>query len=147
MARRAYSKRMELRWWSIEVVDGPAGTARGWRDAVGAALTEAAITNGAYDWAWHHCTWGVVFEIAFASDEGWQSYRHLPAVAAALDAVPDPVTGLHVYPGRGGSTGQSQPRRPRPIAGAGAAALPEPEAPLLHAIEEGRPPSGVAFAH
>lgn len=135
---------MELHWWSIEVLDGPAGTAGGWRDAVGAALTEAAVTNNAYDWTWHACSWGVVFEIAFASDEGWHTYRRLPAVTAALDAVPDPVAGLHVYPGRGGSTGQSQPRRPRPIAGAGAVALPEPADRPLYAVAEGHPPSGVA---
>ncbi len=147
MARRAYSRPMELHWWSVEVTDGPAGTARGWRDAVGVALTEAAVTNGAYDWEWHTCTWGVVFEIAFASDERWQAYRDLPAVTAALDAVPDPVAGLHVHPGRGGSTGASRPRRPRPVAGAGAVALPEPEAPPLHAVEEGHPPSGVAPVH
>jgi hypothetical protein len=33
-----------------------------------------------------------------------------------------------IYPGRGGSSGRTQPRRPRPIQGAGAAELPiEPE--------------------
>jgi hypothetical protein len=67
----------------------------------------------------------VLFEIAFAADDRWQSFRDLPLVTAALDAVPDPVHGLFVYPGRGGSAGQRQPRRPTPIAGAGAAPLPE----------------------
>ena len=37
---------------------------------------------------------GVLFEVAFRSDERWQAYRQLPAVRAALDAVPDPVNGL-----------------------------------------------------
>jgi hypothetical protein len=116
---------MELHWWSIEVLDGPGGSARAWRDSLGTALTEAAIAHGAYDWEWHSHTWGVHFEIAFATDERWQSFRDLPLVTAALDAVPDPAHGLFVYPGRGGSAAERQPRRPMPIAGAGAAPLPE----------------------
>jgi hypothetical protein len=44
-----------------------------------------------------------------------------------LDAVPDPINGLMVYPGRGGSCGRVEPRHPRPVAGAGAATIqPEP---------------------
>jgi len=55
----------------------------------------------------------------------------LPAVQAALDATPDPVKGLLVHRGRGGSSGARLPRRPRPLAGAGAVELPEPDpAPL-----------------
>ena len=127
---------MELYWWSMEVLDGHTGSARAWRDAYGAALTEAAITNGAYDWQWHHHTWGVLFEIAFASDERWHTFRNLPAVRAALDAVPDPVNGLLIYPGRGGSSGRSQPRRPKPIAGAGAAPLPEEDLPPIWAVAQ-----------
>jgi len=137
---------MEFYWWSIEVLDGPSGSARGWQDAHGSALTEAAITNGAYDWRWHTHSWGVLFEIAFAGDERWPAYRELPAVTAALDAVPDPVNGLLVYPGRGGSAGSVKPRRPRPVAGAGAAPLPEEDPPSLHAVAEGQPPSGAAWA-
>jgi hypothetical protein len=137
---------MELYWWSVEVLDSAAGSARGWQDAYGNALTESAITNGAYDWQWHTHSWGVLFEIAFASDERWQVYRELPAVRAALDAVPDPVNGLLVYPGRGGSAGSVKPRRPRPVAGAGAAPLPVEDAPILHAVAEGQPPSGPAWA-
>jgi hypothetical protein len=136
---------MELYWWSIEVLDGPTGSARGWQDARGGALTEAAITNGAYDWQWHSHSWGVLLEIAFASDERWQMFRDLTAVRAALDAVPDPINGLLIYPGRGGSSGRNQPRRPRPIAGAGAAPLPEEDVPILRAVEEGLPPSGPAW--
>jgi hypothetical protein len=136
---------MELYWWSIEVFDGPARPARAWQDALGGALTEAAVTNGAYDWKWHTHTWGVLFEIAFASDESWHTYRDLPVVRAALDAVPDPVHGLMIYPGRGGSAGRNLPRKPRPIAGAGAAPLPQEDAPLLWAVEEGLPPSGPAW--
>jgi hypothetical protein len=136
---------MELYWWSIEVFDGPARPARAWQDALGGALTEAAVTNGAYDWKWHTHTWGVLFEIAFASDERWHTYRDLPVVRAALDAVPDPVHGLMIYPGRGGSAGRNLPRKPRPIAGAGAAPLPQEDAPLLWAVAEGLPPSGPAW--
>lgn len=136
---------MEHYWWSIEVLDGGVGaSARAWRDARGEALTEAALVNGAYDWTWHTHTWGVLFEVAFASDERWQTYRDLPGVRAALDEVPDPVNGLLIYPGRGGSAGRNQPRRPRPIAGAGAAAVPIDEPPPLFAVAAGEPPSGVA---
>ena len=46
---------------------------------------------------------------------------------AALDAVPDPVTGVLVYRGRGGSSGKRNPRKPRPLIGSGSAALPMPE--------------------
>src|SRR3954468_4767591 len=134
---------MELYWWSIEGLDGPSRPARARQDALGGALTEAAVTNGAYDWTWHTHAWGVLFEIAFASDGRWHAYRDLPVIRAALDAVPDPVNGLMIYPGRGGSAGRTQPRRPRPIAGAGAAAMPVEEEPPLRAVEEGQPPSGV----
>jgi hypothetical protein len=48
-------------------------------------------------------------------------------VRAALDAAPDPVHGLLLHRGRGGSAGSRQPRRPRPFTGAGSAALPIPE--------------------
>ena len=125
---------MELYWWSIEVLDGTSGSARAWQDAYGNSLTEAAVTNGAYDWHWQRHTWGVLFEIAFASDERWQVFRNLPAVRAALDATPDPVNGLLIYPGRGGSAGRNQPRRPRPIAGAGAAELPIEDTPPVHSM-------------
>jgi hypothetical protein len=121
---------MELHWWSIEVFDGEWRSAARWQDSVGNALVEAAIAHGAFEWAWHRHSWGVLFEIGFRSDEQWTTYRDLPAVRAALDAVPDPVNGLMIYPGRGGSSGRVQPRRPRPIAGAGAAELPRE--PVTH---------------
>jgi hypothetical protein len=119
---------MELHWWSIEVFDGAELSAALWQDAHGNDLVEAAITHGAYDWVWHRHSWGVVFEIAFRSDDQWPVFRELPAVRAAFDAVPDPVNGLLTYPGRGGSSGRVQPRPRRPISGGGAAELPiEPE--------------------
>jgi len=142
---------MELHWWSIEVLDGPGGSARAWRESLGSALTEAAITHGAYEWEWHVHHWGVLFEIAFATDDRWASFRRLPLVVAALDAVPDPMRGLFVYPGRGGSASSRQPRRPRPIAGAGAAPLPRTEDTRPIVLGGGRPPSemddGLARRH
>ena len=120
-----------MMWWSIEVLDGQFPASR-WHDAHSAFLIEAAISRGAQDWSWVTTQWGVVFELAFADEDAWQAFRMLPAVQAALDAVPDPVNGLLVYPGRGGSSGRPAPRRPRPHLGSGAAALPEPaDAPLL----------------
>jgi hypothetical protein len=114
-------------WWSIEVFHGERERASAWKDSYGNALTEAAITNGAQEWAWIEHRYGVVFEVSFSSEEQWEAFRALPAVRAALDAVPDPVSGLIIYRGRGGSSGARKPKRPRPTAGAGAAELPEPE--------------------
>jgi hypothetical protein len=114
-------------YWSIEVFDGEAPASR-WRESYGAALTEAAISHGAVDWNWTNSRWGVVFEVSFTDDAQWEAFRALPAIRAALDAVPDPVNGLLVYRGRGGASGASSPRRPRPAPSAAAVALPEPEA-------------------
>ena len=115
-----------MEWWSIEVLHGSVSAAR-WKDAHGALLVEAALTNGAADWAWHEHRWGVVLELAFPDEWRWERFYELPAVRAALDAVPDPVSGLEVHRGRGGSAGARLPRHPRPLAGAGAVELPEPE--------------------
>jgi len=114
-------------WLTVEVFDGEV-PASGWRRAYDDALIEAAVTNGASYWEWHLTPWGVVLELAFDSDEQLDRFRALPVVRAALDAVPDRVSGLLVYRGRGGGSGALVPRhrRPRPVAGA--AALPEPEA-------------------
>jgi len=120
-----------LHWWSIEVFDGPRGSAQSWRDAYGAALVEAAVTNGAKEWEWHRHSWGVLFEVGFADEEAGRAFRDLPAVRAALDATPDPVNGLLVYPGRGGSSGRVEPRRPRPIVAAGGAEIPRTEPVVL----------------
>lgn len=123
---------------SIEVLDG-AFSARQWSESHGDALTEAALRNGARDWEWHRTTWGVVFEVEFADDEQWARFRASPAVAAALDAVPDPVNGLIVYRGRGGSAGSRKPRKPRPLAGAGAVELPTPEPEELDEMPRATP--------
>jgi hypothetical protein len=113
-------------WFSIEVVD-EVSSARSWLDAHGDALVRAAIHGGATDWSWVQRPWGVVFEVEFGDEAAWQRYRDLPVVRAALDAVPDPVHGVFLYRGRGGTSNVPYPRRPRPLHGAGAAALPLPE--------------------
>lgn len=112
-------------WYSIEVFDG-AFSASVWAETYRDVLIETAITHGASDWSWHRHTWGVVFEVSFSGEQAWDGFTNLPVVKAALDAVPDPLTGLIVYKGRGGSSGASFPRKPRPLVGSGSAALPLP---------------------
>jgi len=112
-------------WWSVEVFHGEF-RASAWQQAHSTSLIESAISHGAVDWSWTEHPYGVVFEVCFADDAQWEAFRALPAVRAALDAVPDPVNGLLVYRGRGGGAGAPNPRRPRPSAGAGAVDLPEP---------------------
>ncbi len=112
-------------WYSIEVFDG-ASSAGLWAEAHGDPLLESALSSGATDWSWHRHSWGVVLELEFVDTKSWERWRGLPHVQAALDAVPDPISGLIVYRGRGGSSGASRPRRPRPMSGSGAAALPLP---------------------
>ena len=112
-------------WFSIEVLDG-ASSASLWSEAHGDALIESALLTGASDWNWHRHTWGTVLELEFEDETAWDRFRNLAAVQAALDAVPDPVSGLIVYRGRGGSAGTWEPRKPKPMAGAGSAALPLP---------------------
>jgi hypothetical protein len=114
-------------WWmSIEVLNGAFPATR-WQDAHGSFLVEAALTHGAENWSWLARDWGVVFEVAFPDEAAWARFRDLPAIQAALDAVPDPVNGLLIYPGRGGSSGRVVPRHPKPRAGAGAVAMPLPD--------------------
>jgi hypothetical protein len=131
-------------WYSIEVFDG-ATPASIWAEAYRDSLMETALTHGATDWSWHRHTWGVVFEVSFDNETAWESFTNLPSVRAALDAVPDPVTGLIVYRGRGGSSGAPFPRRPRPLIGSGSAALPLPwdlgvdELPALTSLGLPRP--------
>jgi hypothetical protein len=106
-------------WWSIEVLHGEVSAFR-WQEQHDSALIEAALTNGVRDGAWHADAWGVVFEVLFDTEEEWEAFRGLPVVRAALDAVPDPVNGLLIYPGRGGGAGAREPRRPKPAPTSGA---------------------------
>jgi hypothetical protein len=114
-------------WWSIEVLHGEL-SAFLWQQQHDSALIEAALTNGAIDGSWHADSWGVAFEVLFETEQEWQAFRNLPAVRAALDAVPDPVNGLLIYRGRGGGAASRKPRRPKPAPAASAASLPEPQA-------------------
>jgi hypothetical protein len=116
-------------WWSIEILHGEFSAFR-WQEQHDDALIEAALTNGATDGAWHAERWGVVFEVCFDDEQQWERFRSLPAVRAALDSVPDPVDGLLIYRGQGGTAGTRMPRRPKPAPGAEAISLPEPQ-PIL----------------
>ena len=114
-------------WWSIEVFHAERLPASRWRDAYEDVLTEAAVTHGALYWEWHEYQYGVIFEVCFGGDEQWEAFRNLPTVRGALDAVPDPVSGLLVYRGRGGAAGARKPRKPKPAPSAAALELEEPE--------------------
>ena len=94
---RAYRDAMP-EWLAIEVSDADV-PASSWRRAYEDALTEAALTNGADSWEWHHTRWGVVLELGFDTDEHLERFRRLPVVRAALDAVPDPVLRAARVPG------------------------------------------------
>jgi len=112
-------------WFSIEVLDGRYSAA-GWAEAFGDSLVTEALARGATNWEWHRHSWGTVFEVELADEEAWLGLRDSLAVQTALDAVPDRISGLIMYRGRGGSCGGREPRRPRPLAGSGAVALPLP---------------------
>jgi len=134
-------------WWSIEVLHGEFSAFQ-WQQSYDSALIEAALTNGALDGTWHAGEWGVAFEVCFTTAEEWEAFRNLPIVRAALDSVPDPVNGLLIYRGRGGTSASGKPRRPRPAPSAGAIALPEPEDELILDLTRASPPelAGVATA-
>lgn len=94
----------------MDVEDGAVDTATGWREAYAHGLTESLITNGAESWQWFEHSWGVVLEVAFTGEEKWAGWLALPGTRAALDAVPDPVRGLLIHRGHGGSCGSYVPR-------------------------------------
>jgi len=120
-------------WLTIEVQHGEV-SADGWRRAHGESLIEAAVTNGAKRWVWHTPSWGVILELRFGDEDARNAFRELPALTAALDAVPDPVFGLLVYPGRGGGSGAAKSRRPRPAPQADAAEVQEPQEQFLDMV-------------
>jgi hypothetical protein len=115
-------------WWSIEILDAEHAetSAASWRDAYAQTLTESLVTNGAVRWKWFGHSWGVVLEVSFGEEETWLLWRALPGTQAALDAVPDPVSGLLVHRGHGGASGSYVPRTPRIAPTADRVALPEP---------------------
>jgi hypothetical protein len=124
-------------WWSIEMSGGDFAVSA-WIRAHGEDVIRTALEHGAHEWDWVSRPWGVVLEFSFgdslAPDGGWASFIDNPLVKAALDAVPDPINGLLLYPGRGGSSPALVPRRPKPAPVAAAAALPEPEASTEYAL-------------
>lgn len=105
---------------SIEILDGEF-SADSWQSAYGDRITSTAVEHGAVEWRWLDRSWGLVCEIAFAREREYDRWRCIPGVVAAFDAVPDPVAGLIFHRGWGGTSGSGEPRRPRPLAGAGAA--------------------------
>jgi hypothetical protein len=113
-------------WFTIEVFSADKLPASAWRYSYEDALTEAAAASGALYWDWHDSQYGVVFEVCFVTDDQWETFRALPVVVGALDAVPDPVNGLLVYRGRGGAAGARKPRSPQPAPSAAALELAEP---------------------
>ena len=134
-------------WLTIEVFDGAssaAGWARAWQDR----LVETAVTGGAVFWDEHEHSWGVVLEFTFDDERRRDAFREAPVLLAALDATPDPVRGVLVYPHRGGGDGVRQPRRPRPVLGSGAAELPlpDPDAGRIVACTA-EPPATAAHTH
>jgi hypothetical protein len=138
------SESMEI--WTIEVLDGQF-SADVWSQSHREHLVEAAVTHGARDWRWVTRDWGLILELGFADVDDWLRFRATPAVQAALDAVPDPVNGLYIYSGPGGSSGVRHRRRPRPKPAAGAAERPLPVEPLLAAPEPFlRPPANEVAA-
>jgi hypothetical protein len=110
-------------WFSIEVLDGD-GSARLWAEVYADSVVWAAQACGATDWEIAEHSWGVLIEIELPSEEWFDALR--AEIAFALDAVPDPIGGLLVHRGRGGSAGSRLFRGPRPRLGAGAMALPVP---------------------
>jgi len=121
---------------SIEIADGPF-SAQSWQHAYGDRITSTAVEHGAVEWRWIEREWGIVCEIAFAREKEYERWRALPGIDAAFDAVPDPVAGLIFHRGWGGTSGSGEPRRPRPVAGAGAAELEfeDERDPLLDTTE------------
>ncbi|MDI2131984.1 hypothetical protein [Yinghuangia seranimata] len=133
---------MAADWWSIEVTDGKT-SANAWRDAYEYTLVEAAVTNGALMWDWHTFSWGLVFEVSFRDEADWEKWHRLPGVQAALDAVPDPIRGLLLHRGHGGTAGRFVPRLPTPTPLSAAAALPVPEPDLPPLPLLGPEPTGI----
>jgi len=137
--RETYHRNDMAEWWSIEVLHGEFSAFQ-WQQSYDSALIEAALTNGALDGTWHAGEWGVAFEVCFNTAEEWQAFRDLPVVRAALDAVPDPVNGLLIYRGRGGTSASGKPRRPRPAPSAATMALQEPADEMVLDLTSAAPP-------
>jgi hypothetical protein len=121
-----------VQWLTVEVFSQSGEPAAGWLRSWHDTLVETALAAGADYWDSHEHAWGVVLELAFADENARDRYREHPALRAALDAAPDPVNGVLVYPHRGGGSGALQPRRPRPQLDSGVAELPLPDHEPVH---------------
>jgi hypothetical protein len=141
--RKTYHRNDMAEWWSIEVLHGEFSAFQ-WQQSYDSELIEAALTNGALDGTWHAGEWGVAFEVCFSTAAEWEAFRDLPIVRAALDSVPDPVNGLLIYRGRGGTSAGGKPRRPRPAPSASAIALPEPSDEAILDLTRVMPPEPVS---
>jgi len=109
--RRGRDLAAAARWRSIEVRHGEVSAFR-WQERHDAALIKAALASGVRDGVWHADRRGVVFQVLFNTEEQWEAFLGLPAVQAALAAVPDPVSGLLIY--RGGGAGAARGRSVAP---------------------------------
>jgi hypothetical protein len=118
------------------VSNSASGSARTWSEAYGDVLIGVALSSGATSWDWRHEPWGSVLELELPDEAAWSQFLAIDAVRASLEAVPDPVNGLSVHPGRGGSAGTRDPRRPRPLSGSGSASVPLPESVLEDLVAE-----------
>lgn len=114
-----------MEWLTIEVFDADAA-AWAWRDRHAQDLVSLALSTGATYWEWHEHRYGVALELCFRDEDAREAFRGLPAMRAALELAPDPVSGVLVYRGRGGGAGAPARPRPRPFRGQGALALPVP---------------------
>ena len=110
---------------SIEVLDGEFSASM-WMQAYGDSLVEAGLQYNLIEWDWQHFDWGTVLEMVFPDEEAWECFRANPAVQAALDAVPDRVSGLLIYRGRGRTSAPPRaPQAPPPgRGGSGGARVP-----------------------
>lgn len=110
---------------SVEVFDGSFSASQ-WAESHADQLVEAALIEGALDWNFVRHAQGIVFEVKFEDEEAWQRFQASLSMRWALDAAPDPHTGVIIYRGRGGNPTIFEPRRPKPKQGSGANALPIP---------------------
>jgi len=115
-----------MEWLTLEVFDADSA-AWAWRDRHYDDLVTVAISTGARYWEWHQHPYGVAIEVCWPDEVGLEAFRNSPVVIAALERAPD-ATGVLIYKGRGGGSGASVRRPKRPPMGAGALALPEPDA-------------------
>lgn len=54
--------------------------------------------------------WDVRLDVTFGAESGWLRFVATPAVQAALDAAPDPLSGMGVHRGCGSSSVYRVPR-------------------------------------